>query len=188
MKTRILSLLALGLLTACSQQKVAESQAAKPPPLPEPWTQDLPMRKVEDCSGQFRFEPDVELSPEEYLQLLDPDTSVEGSGEGRLTYRAFDYEDTIERDGWRGLGVVIARARPGAPKSVGGLLLVKPDASMFSEGGYEVGRAGDKLVLSVSVENVKLPDGPAKCAHPYRVTLDDQGVLVAGGKEIGHVQ
>jgi hypothetical protein len=187
LKTRILLLLALSLLTACGQQKVAESQAAKPP-LPEPWTQDPPMRKVEDCSAQFRFEPDVELSPEEYLQLLDPDASVEGRGEGRLTYRPFDYEDTIERDGWRGLGVVIARARPGAPKSVGGLLLVKPDASMFSEGGYEVGRAGDKLVLSVSVESVKLPDGPGKCAHPYRVTLDDRGVLVAGGEEIGRLQ
>lgn len=186
MRAPILSLLALGLLAACGQQK-GEPQAAKQPLSSEP-ASDPPVRQIEDCSGQFRFEPAASLSPEEYFLLLGPDTSTEAAGEGRLTYRAFDYEDTIERDGWTGLGVVIARARPGAAKSIGGLLLVRPDASLFSAGGYEVERSGDKLMLGVSVESVKLSDGRAKCAHPYLVTLDDQGVLVAGGKEIGRLR
>lgn len=129
MKVRGLSLLAFGLLAACGQQKT-EPQAAKPPPAD--LANDPPLRQIEDRSGQFRFEPGATLSPEEYFLLLSPNASTDAAGEGRLTYRAFDYEDTIERDGWTGLGVVIARARPGAAKSIGGLLLVA--------GGKEIGR------------------------------------------------
>jgi hypothetical protein len=128
------------------------------------------------------------MSPEEYFRLMPPDPRTASGGEGRLSYRAFDYEDTISRDGWMALGVVNARARPGDAKSIGGLLWVKDKASLLSGGGDSLIREGDKLKLSVEVGDVRLPDGFGRCAQPYVVTLDDRGVLTAGGREVGRTQ
>lgn len=186
MKAQFLSLLALGLLVACGQQKT--EPAAVKPPLSSETVSDPSLRRIEDCSAQFRFEPSATLSPDEYFLLLSPTPATDAAGEGRLTYRAFDYENTIERDGWTGLGVVIARTGPNAAKSIGGLLLVKSGASLLSGGGDRLKRSGDKLELTVAVDHVPTPEGPAKCAHPYLVTLDDKGVLVAGGKEVGRLR
>jgi hypothetical protein len=147
-----------------------------------------PPRQIEDCGDLFRFDPDGTLSPEEYFRLTNADPQVAGSGEGRLSYRAFDYEDTIRRDGWMALGVVNARARPGDAQSIGGLLWVKDSATLLSGGGDSLSREGDKLKLNIAVGDVSLPVGFGRCAQPYVVTLDDRGLLTAGGREVGRVQ
>lgn len=177
-------LLALGLLAACGPRAPEKAPAST---LPEPWS-DPPPRQIADCSHLFRFEPDGTMSPEEYFRLIAVNPDTERGGEGRLSYRAFDYEDTISRDGWMALGVVNARARPGDAKSIGGLLWVKDKASLLSGGGDSLIREGDKLKLSVEIGDVRLPDGFGRCVQPYVVTLDDRGVLTAGGREVGRVQ
>lgn len=184
MTARMMLLVALGLLAACGPPAPEKKQAAT---LPAPWS-DPPPRQIADCGDLFRLDPDGAMSPEEYFRLMTPDPRTASGGEGRLSYRAFDYEDTISRDGWMALGVVNARARPGDAKSIGGLLWVKDKASLLSGGGDSLIREGDKLKLSVEVGDVRLPDGFGRCAQPYVVTLDDRGVLTAGGREVGRVQ
>ncbi|MCX7587174.1 hypothetical protein [Phenylobacterium sp. 58.2.17] len=184
MTVRMILVVALGLLAACGPPGPEKKPAAT---LPEPWS-DAPPRQIADCGDLFRFDPDGTLSPEEYFRLTTPDQQTAGGGEGRLSYRAFDYEDTISRDGWMALGVVNARAKPGDAKSIGGLLWVKDSAALLSGGGDSLTREGDKLKLSVEVGEVSSPEGAGKCAQPYLVTLDDRGVLTAGGREVGRVQ
>lgn len=185
MTARMLLIVTLGLLAGCGPR--ASEKAETQPALPEPGS-DPPARQIADCGDLFRFDPDGTLSPGEYFKLRGADPQTESGGEGRLDYRAFDYEDTISRDGWMALGVVNARAKPGDARSIGGLLWVKDNASLLSGGGDSLVREGDKLKLSVEVGDVRLADGLGKCAQPYLVTLDDRGVLTAGGREVGRAQ
>lgn len=184
MTARMVLVVTLGLLAACGPPASEKTQA---PTLSEPGGDPRP-RQIADCGGLFRFDPEGTLSPEEYFKLMGADPRTNSGGEGRLSYRAFDYEDTISRDGRLAMGIVNARAGPGDAKSIGGLLWVRDNASLLSGGGDSLGREADKLKLSVEIGEVRLPDGLGKCAQPYLVTLDDRGVLTAGGREVGRVQ
>lgn len=177
----LIALLGVSVLSACGPSQKDEVKA---PPLPEPWIRPTQPPRI-DCSGLFRFDPKATFAPEEAFLLWGAHPDVATMGEGRLGYRAFDCEDTLTGGGWLAVGLVTVRASPAAPETIGGLIWVKNDVSLLSDPSASVVREGDRLVLTVEVGEVSRPEGPARCESGYVLTLDDRGVLTAGGVEVG---
>lgn len=180
----LIALIGAGVLSACAP---SQKEDAQPSSSPEAWTRPTPPPPI-DCGGLFRFDPTATFSSEEAFLLWGTHPNVVNMGEGRLAYRAFDYENTLARGEWRAAGLVTARASAAAPEAVGGVIWVKDNASLLSDPSADVVREGDRLVLTVEVGEVSQPQGAARCKCGYVVTLDDRGVLTAGGVEVARTK
>lgn len=128
-----------------------------------------------DCSQMVKFEPEAELSGADYLKLAGPDAEVARSSAGRIGYRAFDYEDTVRRDGWIGLGVVsVDSAKP-----TGGVVWVKEAMSLSPDGPVALETVEGGHALKLGLGEVANGQEWSRCAKDYVVHMDADGRLSA---------
>ena len=144
-----------------------------------------------DCKPDgFRFAPAATIGEAERMTLgierPPVDEALSMGPSKRLAVSTFDYENFPTEGRWSAVGAIYARPDTKAPFKLIGVLWTRlGDLSDAGGGQFATDAEGEVMTVPLHPLYLDRNETKLKCVYRYRVRLERDGALTAGGRTIG---